>query len=159
MKPQITFLLATCLALPAVAAQPEANMANEFSGTAIQAKVDAAAAQGGGVVSLPPGKYVSGPLWLKDGVELHLDTGATVVMSHEATDWPPGVRALVNANGAKNIEAAMMIVDVPWAVENMWVMLKKTACRNGRPSPLASGSPHLWWKKSVDRAVKGKIAL
>lgn len=54
-------------------------------------------------MSLPPGKHVIGPLWLKDNVELHLQAGATVVMSHEASDWPAGVRALVNSDGAKNI--------------------------------------------------------
>jgi hypothetical protein len=99
----MALLLAMCLALPAVAAQPEVYMVNELSGKAIQAAIDAAATQGGGVVQLPPGKYVSGPLWLKDGVELRLEAGATVVMSHDANDWPAGVRALVNANGAKNI--------------------------------------------------------
>jgi hypothetical protein len=40
---------------------------------------------------------------LKDNVELRLDPGATVVMSPERADWPAGVRALVNASGAKRI--------------------------------------------------------
>jgi polygalacturonase len=44
---------------------------------------------------LPPGKYFSGPLWLKNGVELWLEAGATVVMSRDRNDWPRGVRALV----------------------------------------------------------------
>ena len=103
MAPHITILLAMFLGLSAVAAQPEVPMPSQLSWKAIQEKIDAAAAQGGGVVSLPPGKYVSGPLWLKDGVELHLQGGATVEMSHDAADWPAGVRALVNSNGAKNI--------------------------------------------------------
>ena len=55
------------------------------------------------MVYLPPGKYVSGPLWLTNGIELHLEAGATIVMSREANDWPRGVRALINANGATNI--------------------------------------------------------
>jgi polygalacturonase len=75
----------------------------EPTGKAVQAAIDAAATQGGGVVYLPPGRYVCGPLWLKDNVELRLEAGAMVVMSHEKADWPAGVRALVNARGAKNI--------------------------------------------------------
>jgi len=73
------------------------------TGKAVQSAIDACAAAGGGVVSLPPGRYVSGPLWMKDNVELRLEAGATVVMSSNRVDWPSGVRALVNARGVKRI--------------------------------------------------------
>lgn len=75
----------------------------EPTGKAVQLAIDACATQGGGVVYLPPGRYVSGPLWLKDNVELRLEAGATIVMSHDRRDWPRSVRALVNAKGAKHI--------------------------------------------------------
>src|SRR5512138_3127218 len=75
----------------------------EPTGSAVQAAIDACAAQGGGVAYLPPGRYVSGPLWLKDNVELRLEAGATIVLSHDRRDWPAGVRALVNAKGVKHI--------------------------------------------------------
>src|SRR5512138_1757037 len=75
----------------------------EPTGKAVQAALDACAAQGGGVAYLPPGRYVSGPLWLKDNVELRLEAGATVVMSPDKKDWPAGAPALVNAQGAKHI--------------------------------------------------------
>jgi len=75
----------------------------KLSGPAVQAAIDACAAKGGGVACLPPGRYVSGPLWLKDNVELRLEAGATVVMSHDKSDWPAGARALINAKGAKHI--------------------------------------------------------
>lgn len=51
---------------------------------------------GGGIVRLGPGRYISGPSWMKDNVELHLQAGATVVLSPERKDRPAGVRALVN---------------------------------------------------------------
>jgi type 1 glutamine amidotransferase len=41
----------------------------EHTGRAVQAAIDEAAARGGGVVYLPAGRYVSGPLCLKDNVE------------------------------------------------------------------------------------------
>lgn len=75
----------------------------EPTGQAVQAAIDACAAQGGGVAFLPAGRYVTGPLWLKDNVELRLEAGATVVMSPDRADWPAGVRALVNARGVKRI--------------------------------------------------------
>jgi hypothetical protein len=95
-------LLGVCLALPGVSAQA-VHVVKEPTREAVQVAIDACAAQGGGVVHLPPGRYVSGPLWLKDNIELRLDAGATVVLSHEPKDWPAGVRALVNARGVTNI--------------------------------------------------------
>ena len=68
-----------------------------------QAAIDRCTAQGGGVVYVPPGEYVTGPFWLKDNVELRLEAGAVIRLSHRAADWPPGARALVNADGARNI--------------------------------------------------------
>jgi len=93
-------LLAIGLALPALSAE---LVVKDPTGNAVQAAIDACAVQGGGVVSLPPGRYVSGPLWLKDNVELRLDAGATVALSHDRKDWPAGARALINAKGATNI--------------------------------------------------------
>jgi hypothetical protein len=90
------------LAVPVLAVDG-IQIVKERTGTAVQAAIDACAAQGGGVAYLPPGRYVSGPLWLKDNVELRLEAGATVVLSSERKDWPAGEPALVNAKGAKHI--------------------------------------------------------
>jgi polygalacturonase len=69
----------------------------------IQAAIDACSARGGGVAYVPPGQYTTGPLWLKDNVELRLEAGATISLSQNPADWPEGSRALVNSRGAKNI--------------------------------------------------------
>jgi Glycosyl hydrolases family 28 len=66
----------------------------------IQAAIDACAARGGGVVSLPSGLTVSGPLWMKTNVEFHLEAGATLRMSRKPEDWQKEVRALINSDGA-----------------------------------------------------------
>lgn len=70
---------------------------------AIQAAIDHCSATGGGTAYVPPGQYTIGPLWLKDNVELRLEAGATLSLSQNPADWPAGVPALVNSNGAKNI--------------------------------------------------------
>ncbi len=95
-------LPALLLAIPALAAD-RMQIVKEPTGEAVQAAIDACAAQGGGVACLPPGRYVSGPLWLKDNVELRLEAGATVALSPDKKDWPAGAPALVNAKGAKHI--------------------------------------------------------
>lgn len=69
----------------------------------IQSAIDACAAKGGGVAYLPPGEHVSGPFWLKDNVELRVEAGAVVRMSHHPRDWPKGARALVNSKGVRNV--------------------------------------------------------
>ena len=49
-----------------------------YSGHAIQAAIDDAAAMGGGIVRIPEGTYYTGALVLKSGVELNLSDGATL---------------------------------------------------------------------------------
>lgn len=50
----------------------------EKTGKAIQAAIDAAHASGGGRVSLEPGVYPSGTIYLKSNVELHIPRGACI---------------------------------------------------------------------------------
>src|SRR6185312_6393222 len=69
----------------------------------IQAAIDACSAKGGGIADVPPGTYTTGPLWLKDNVELHLEMGAKILLSQNTADWPTGSIALINSRGAKNI--------------------------------------------------------
>jgi len=58
---------------------------------AIQKAIDACAAAGGGTVSLPPGTYRSGTVFLKSRVTLHLEAGATLLGSTDLADYPPVV--------------------------------------------------------------------
>src|SRR5581483_5491542 len=55
---------------------------------AIQKAIDAAAAAGGGRVVIPAGEFLSGPITLKDRVDLHLEKGAKLVMSQNFEDFP-----------------------------------------------------------------------
>ena len=68
----------TVLALLAVAASTlvaaEPKLETEFW----QKQIDAAAAKGGGRVVVPAGRHVTGQLYLKSGVELHLAEGASL---------------------------------------------------------------------------------
>ena len=48
--------------------------------TALQSAIDAARKAGGGVVEIPAGVYLSGPLQLANNLNLHLASGATLMM-------------------------------------------------------------------------------
>jgi len=60
---------------------------------AIHAAIDKCAAAGGGTVYLPPGSFLSGTIYLKTGVTLHLDSGCTLLGSTSLKDYPPTVPA------------------------------------------------------------------
>lgn len=54
---------------------------------ALQKAIDAAARKGG-IVTLAPGRYLTGALFLKNGVELRLDKGVTLLGSQNLDDYP-----------------------------------------------------------------------
>ncbi|MEQ8556536.1 MAG: glycoside hydrolase family 28 protein [Cyclobacteriaceae bacterium] len=55
---------------------------------AIQDAIDACTANGGGTVWVPAGNYVIGTIELKSNVTLSLDYGASLLGSHDRTDYP-----------------------------------------------------------------------
>ena len=54
---------------------------------AIQAAIDACESNGGGTVVIPAGTFVSGTIWLKSHVELHLEMGAVLRGSPNLDDY------------------------------------------------------------------------
>jgi hypothetical protein len=54
---------------------------------AIQSAIDACARAGGGVVTVPPGEYRTGTIWLQSGVKLDLAGGATIRGSSDPDDY------------------------------------------------------------------------
>jgi hypothetical protein len=90
------------LACLAACAQVAAAEADEFPVTdygavgdgttlntaAIQAAIDACAAAGGGTVRIPAGRFLTGTLFMKSGVRLHLGMGAVLLGSTDRADYP-----------------------------------------------------------------------
>ena len=58
---------------------------------AIQDAIDKCAERGGGTVYLPPGEFLSGTIYLKSGVTLHLDAGCTLRGSVNLRDYSAAV--------------------------------------------------------------------
>lgn len=53
----------------------------------IQAAIDFVSAQGGGRLIFTPGNYLTGSIWLKSGVDMHLEAGATLLGSLNPWDY------------------------------------------------------------------------
>ena len=58
-----------------------------LNSASIQAAIDFASANGGGRVVFGPGKYVTGTIYMKSGVTLHLESGATILGSVNVWDY------------------------------------------------------------------------
>ncbi len=72
--------------------------------TAIQKTIDAAAQAGGGRVLIPDGNFITGPIFLKKSVELHLTDNAVLLGSANRLDYNGDkVMALINAYDQQNI--------------------------------------------------------
>jgi alpha-L-rhamnosidase len=82
--------------------------------SAIQATIDKSAISGGGTVRIPTGDFLSGAIFLKPGVNLHLDKGAVLQGSTNIADYPEmetrveghfqvWIPALVNADGIDHL--------------------------------------------------------
>ncbi|CAM3923405.1 Glycosyl hydrolases family 28 [Pedobacter westerhofensis] len=81
---------------------------------AIQKAIDECAAAGGGVVTFEPGVYLTGSIFLKDGVHLKIAKGVKLKGSQDIKDYPEmetriaGIEmkwpaALINVIGSKNV--------------------------------------------------------
>jgi len=60
---------------------------------AIRAAVEKAARTGGGIVVIPEGEWLTGPIHLEDNINLHLSKGAELLFSQDFNDYLPTVFA------------------------------------------------------------------
>ena len=56
--------------------------------TEMQALINKVASEGGGVIVIPEGTYMTGAIFFKQGVHLHLYDGATLMGSSDPSDYP-----------------------------------------------------------------------
>jgi polygalacturonase len=81
---------------------------------AIQAAIDAAAAEGGGIVVVPAGTFLSGAIFLKPGVSLRIERDGVLKGTLNRADYPlvqtrwegierPWLAALVNGDGLTGV--------------------------------------------------------
>jgi polygalacturonase len=96
---------------------------------AIQKAIDQASAEGGGRVIVPAGKFVTGVIKIKSGVELHLAANAELLATTRRIDYGPGkASALITADGQKNIAitgTGTIDGQAELLLEDIFSMLKK----------------------------------
>src|SRR5690349_19279993 len=74
---------------------------------AIQKTIDAATAAGGGTVRVPAGKFLTGPFRLASRINLHLDSGAVVLISDDMAHYPVAdgrYRDSITVSDAQDVE-------------------------------------------------------
>ncbi|HVU70824.1 MAG TPA: glycosyl hydrolase family 28 protein [Ktedonobacteraceae bacterium] len=104
--------------------------------TAIQNAINACSG-GGKTVELTSGKYLSGPLTLPGNIIFQLDSGATLLASQNASDYPAtstGLAALITSSGTSNVTiTGSGTIDgqgAPW-----WSIIKAEKAANETLSP------------------------
>jgi hypothetical protein len=107
-----------------------------LSTKAIQKAIDACARRGGGTVTLLPGSYLTGALYVRSGVNLHLDAGVKLVASRRLDDfpdidtrvagiemrWPSAVINILDAQGAAVTGSGTIDCRGEWCWNRYWAM-------------------------------------
>lgn len=104
---------------------------------ALQGAIDAAAEGGGGTVVVPAGKYVTGSLFLKSNINLHLEAGAVLLGSQNVEDFPLWRSEWEGPNAA--VRRAPLI-----AGENL-----TNVSVTGRG--VIDGRGEMWWKMQLEK--------
>jgi polygalacturonase len=104
---------------------------------AVAAAIDRLAALGGGRVVIPAGKWLTGPIHLRSGIELHAQEGAEVVFSTDKEDYLPAVLTLYEGVRCYTYSAQI------YAAHCRDVAVTGKGTFNGRG--------YVWWYMSVYR--------
>jgi hypothetical protein len=100
--------------------------------SAIQGAVDSCAKAGGGKVIVPPGTYLTGPIFLRSNLEFEVVTGATLIASTDLKDYPAIEGRWEGIN--RKVYASLITGD---ALENV------TICGGG----VLEGQGEFWWEQ------------
>lgn len=91
-------------------------MTSENTTSWIQQQIEAVHQAGGGRVAIPAGKHICGTLYLRSGVHLHLEHGATILGSTDLSDYPlhtePCVRSFADWRGLRSLIYAESAEDI-----------------------------------------------
>ena len=136
-----------------------------LSTAAIQRTIDACAASGGGKVIIPPGAYLSGPIFLKSHLQLEIMAGATLLADTNISAYPgidgrwEGIERRVYASliTGHNLENVSITGrgrldgqgEVWWRAHHETAALRKIAGLKGREPENPPGAPLKWPRPRV----------
>lgn len=136
---------------------------------AIQAAIDRTSATGGGTVSVPPGVFKTGSLFLKQDVELHLCEGAVLLGSTDLADYPkkntrieghfePWTSALINATDLDGVRITGSGV-LDGNGKPFWVAFWKRRAENPKCTNLEVERPRLMFLQNCSNVNIAGIHL
>ncbi|MDR2146607.1 MAG: glycoside hydrolase family 28 protein [Tannerella sp.] len=118
----------------------------------INQTIEKASSEGGGTLYFPAGNYLTGPIYLKSNITLHLEAGAVISFSDNFEDYLPFIKVrwegvfmnsfapLINARNAENITITGRGV-LEGQGKKWWDMHRQIAVeisKNGQAASLAS---------------------
>ena len=111
---------------------------------AIQQTIDACAAKGGGVVTFKTGQYLTGSLFLKKGVTLHLGKGVELLGSQSLADYP-------------EIDTRVAGIEMRWPAALINIIDQKNVAITGEGIVNAQGKPFWdsYWALRKEYEAKG----
>ncbi len=124
----------------------EARAGGEFKNTsAIKDAIEYLSEQGGGMVVVPAGQWLTGPIVLKSNINLHLEEGAELLFSQDFNDYLPAV--LTNYGGSEVYSYSPFI----YAFKKENIALTGKGVLNGQGKP--------WWEQRYKGKVRGNELL
>ncbi|MGH7995372.1 MAG: glycoside hydrolase family 28 protein [Opitutaceae bacterium] len=99
---------------------------------AIQNAIDACASHGGGTVTFAPGRYLTGALFVKSRVRLHIPKGVTLVATTDEKDYPL-------------LPTRVAGIDMRWPAAVLNVYAQHDAEIDGGGT--VDGNGPFWWRK------------
>jgi polygalacturonase len=136
---------------------------------ALQKAIDACGSAGGGTVLIPPGRYLSGALFLRSHVHLYLSSGATLVASLRPADFPAikardeGIERRVHASLLTGIDLEDVAVTgqgvldgqgQPWWTSFERTMEMRVAAKLSREAENPPGAPLEWPRPRIINLVR-----
>ena len=129
----------------------------------IQSAIDACASGGGGTVTVPPGIFLTGTLYLRSHVNLHLEHAATLLGSPNLADYNPPDAYPQNFNCAASEGWNSCHLIIAADVEDVALSGTGTIDGNGRAffaKPKASTVPHeITWRRGYLNAADREHAV
>ena len=128
-----------------VGARSTPNDSTLFLATeAIQNAIDACSKNGGGIVAFNPGSYLSGSIFIKEGVNFRIDKGVTILGSQNLADYP-------------DMETRVAGLEMVWPAALINIIAQKNAMITGEGTVNAQGKPFWdsYWSMRKDYEAKG----
>jgi polygalacturonase len=135
----------------------------------LQRAIDACAATSGGVVLVPPGRYLTGALMLRSRVNIHLSAGATLLASQRPQDFPAikgrdeGIERTLHSSLLTGFDLERVAITgqgvldgqgAPWWEAHIATWKMRTDAHLPRESENPAGAPLRWPRPRVISLIR-----